>query len=145
VYEIIKSLQPYFHSLREINGKVSFDFKLPLTWKFDHIVAQYKTIMFQTQDKNDKYNLVSLITDATKEGYDTGFACANEIIIINKEEEEKRRLFEQKVKELRELFERESLNKLRDINFVESNGQQDTTSIGVVEEGTGEGSESHSS
>jgi hypothetical protein len=44
-------------------------------------------------------------------------ACASEIVTVNKEEEEKRKLFQAKVKELENLFQKESLNKLKDLNF----------------------------
>jgi len=66
-------------------------------------------------------------------------SCANEIIKINKEEEEKRRLFDQKVNELKLLFEKESLDKLKDINLLNEYGQQNTTGVGLVGEGEEEG------
>ena len=69
------------------------------------------------------------------------FACANEIVNVNKEEEEKQRLFQQKVKELQELFKKESLDKLKEINLINNDGQEDTTSDGDIPEGSGEGSE----
>lgn len=139
MYEHIKSLQPYFYSLREINDSVSLDIKLPVAWKHDTIVFPYKGIKSQVQDKNDKFNLVSLISRATKEGYSMVLTCALEIITINKEEEEKRKLFDQKVNELKLLFQNKSLDKLKDLNFLEEDGQQDTTSLRMVEQGDGEG------
>lgn len=141
MFEIIRSLKPYFFSLREIDGNVSLDLKFPITWKIDTIVTPYRSIKTKTQDKNDKYNLVSLIANATNEGYDIVLTCANEIIDINKEEEEKRRLFQQKVNELKVLFENQSLDKLKDINFLESNGQEDTTGIRMVGQRDEEGRE----
>lgn len=139
MYEYIKSLQPYFYSLREINDSVSLDIKLPLEWKHETIVFPYKGIKSHVQDKNDKFNLVSLISKATKDGYGMVLTCALEIITINKEEEEKRKLFDQKVNELKLLFQNKSLDKLKDLNFLEEDGQQDTTSIRMVEQGDGEG------
>jgi hypothetical protein len=141
VYENIKTLRPHFHSLREIQDNVSLDIKLPLTWKYDEVVKPYSTISLKIQDKNDKYNLVSLVATSTQTGYDVIFACANEIVSVNREEEEKQRLFQQKVKELQELFRKQSLDTLKDINLLGSYGQQeDNTSEGLVEQGSGEGS-----
>jgi hypothetical protein len=139
MFEIIKILRPYFFSLREIDNNVSLDIKLPLNWKYDTIVAPYRSIKTKVQDKNDKYNLLSLISSATQEGYDVVISCANEIITINREEEEKQRLFQQKVKELQELFQKESLSKLKDINLLNDYGQEITTGGGMVEEGDEEG------
>ena len=139
MFEIIKSLKPYFFSLREIENNVSLDIKLPTSWKYEQIIAPYRSVKFKVQDKNDKFNLVSLISVASKEGYDVVIGCANEIILINKEEEEKRRLFEEKVNELKVLFQNQSLEKLKDIKLIEENGQEDTTGIRMDEQRIGEG------
>lgn len=139
MFESIKLLRPYFFSLREIDNNVSLDIKLPTHWNFEKIIAPYRSIKLKIQDKNDKFNLLSLISVATKEGYDVIFSCANEIVKINKEEEEKRKLFEEKVNELKLLFEKESLDKLKDIHLLDEYGQQDSTGVGMVEQGNGEG------
>jgi uncharacterized protein YlxW (UPF0749 family) len=139
VFENIKTLRPHFHSLREVQENVSLDIKLPLTWKYDEVVKPYSSISIKVQDKNEKFNLISLVTQSTQNGYDVVFACANEIVNKNKEEEEKQRLFQQKVKELQQLFQNESLDKLKDINLMSNYGQEITTSEGVVGQGDGEG------
>jgi hypothetical protein len=139
VFESISTLRPYFHSLREIQDNVSLDIKLPLTWRFEEVIKPYSAITYKVQDKNEKFNLVSLISKANQTGYDVVFACANEIAKINREEEEKQKLFQQKVKELQELFKNESLDKLKDLNLLETHGQEDTTSDGNFGEGDREG------
>jgi hypothetical protein len=141
VFQSIKSLRPHFHSLREIEGNVSLDIKLPLTWRYEDIIKPYRSIKIKIQDKNEKFTLLSLISNGTQDGYDVVFACALEILQINRDEEEKQKLFQQKVKELQELFKKESLDKLKDINLLNDYGQEITTSIGLVEEGDGEGQE----
>ena len=141
MFENIKSLRPHFHSLREIQDNVSLDIRLPLTWKYEDVIKPYSSIKVKIQDKNEKFNLISIISQATQNGYDVVFACANEIVNVNKEEEEKQRLFQQKVKELQELFKKESLDKLKEINLINNDGQEDTTSDGDISEGSGEGSE----
>jgi hypothetical protein len=141
VFENIKSLRPYFHSLREIENNVSLDIKLPLNWKYDEISKPYRTIKLKIQDKSDKFTLVSLISYATQDGYDVVFECANEIINVNKEEEEKKTLFHAKVKELESLFLKESLDKLKEINLIQDYGQEVTTGDGLVEEGDEQGSD----
>jgi hypothetical protein len=141
VFQSIKSLRPHFHSLREIEGNVSLDIKLPLTWRYEDIIKPYRSIKIKIQDKNEKFTLLSLISNGTQDGYDVVFACASEILQINRDEEEKQKLFQQKVRELQELFKKESLDKLKDINLLNDYGQEITTSIGLVEEGNGEGQE----
>jgi hypothetical protein len=141
VFEEIKSLRPHFHSLREVQNNVSLDIKIPLSWKYEDIVKPYRTVTLKVQDKNDKFNLVSFISQATQEGYDVVFACANEIFRVNKEEEEKQQLFQEKVKELQKLFKTESLDKLKEINLIDNYGQEITTGIELVGQGDEEGSE----
>ena len=125
MYENIKILRPHFHSLREVKDNVSLDLKLPLNWVYNDIIKPYSSITFKVQDKNESYNLVSLISQSTQNGYDVVFACANEIVVFNREEEEKQRLFQQKVKELQELFKKQSLETLKDINLLSGYGQHD--------------------
>ena len=139
MFESIKSIRPHFHSLREIEGNVSLDIKLPLTWRYEDIVKPYRSLKMKVQDKNERFTLLSLIANGTQEGYDVVFACALEILTFNKEEEEKQNLFQQKVRELQELFKKESLDTLKDINLLSNYGQEITTGDGVVEQGDGEG------
>lgn len=144
MFESIKSLRPHFHSLREIENNVSLDIKLPLNWKYEEIVKPYRAIKVKVQDKNEKFTLLSLISNATQDGYDIVFACALEFLTVNREEEEKKKLFHAKVRELETLFMKESLDKLKDINLLEDYGQEITASVTDTEQGDGEGPEGDS-
>ncbi len=141
MFEIIKNLKPYFHSLREIKQNVSLDIKLPITWKYEKIVQVYKTITIKVQDKNDKHTLISIISTATEDGYDTTFNCAKEIIDKNIEEEKKRKLFDMKVKEMRSMFEEMDLNQLENLKIEGNVKETDEERIKLVEDGDGKGSE----
>ena len=141
MFDSIRFLRPYFFSLREIENNVSLDIKLPVTWKFETIISQYKSVKYKVQDKNEKFNLVSIISNATADGYEIAFSCANEIITVNKENEEKQKLLQSKIKELEILFQHQSLEKLRDLSFIENARQENTTGIKLVEQGSGEGQE----
>ena len=144
MFDNIRLLRPHFHSLREVQNNVSLDIRLPLNWIYEDIIKPYTSIKIKIQDKNDQFTLLSLIATATQGGYDVVFACASEIIQTNKEEEEKQKLFQQKVKELQQLFKKESLDKLKDLNLLEEYGQETTTGDGVVEQGDREGQEGDS-
>jgi hypothetical protein len=56
----------------------------------------------------------------------------------NFEIEEKQKLFQSKIKELELLFQHESLDKLKELSFIE-NGQEITTGIKLVGQGDEEG------
>lgn len=131
-FEIIKNLQPYFFSLREINNNICLDLRLTVTWKFTDIVTKYNNetpLIYKIQDKNENFLLVSLITELKFDNFNKLFDCAFEIIKTNKESEEKEKLLQLKIKELKELFQNESLDKLKDISFSENEKQEDTTII----------------
>lgn len=136
VFDTIKSLQPYFFSLREVgtmtdNPLVSLDIKIPITWKFEEMP---EGITLKTQDKSEHQKLISFVTPNTKEGYDAVFNIAKKIIKINIEEEEKIKLFNQKVEELKTLFLSSSLDKLKEISF-EKDGIRHSKGAGETEVG----------
>ncbi len=132
IYEVIKSLRPYFHSLREIDNNISLDMKFPVNWQYEY---DDKSIQIMSQDKNERVNLISFITPATKEGYDAVISVVKGIIRFNMEQEEKEKLFQQKITELKELFIREPLDKLKEIKFEEYGPTKDNPGTGVAGEG----------
>lgn len=152
MYDLIADLRPYFFSLREIDKNVSLDLKIPASWKLEHIqkiVSQYKSIALKVQDKNEKFYLISFVTIATEEGYNTARVCASEVISFNKELLEKEKLFKEKmselekqfkekIDELQKVFSKESLDKLKQLNL--DNDEENTTGDRLVEQGDQEGS-----
>lgn len=119
MFDIVKSLRPHFFSLREIEENISLDIKIPSNWKYEKMLAPKKDLPFavKVQDQKKTNSLISLIALATAEGYDFVFEYAEAVISINKEEEEKEKLFKEKVGELKSLFLSSPLDKLKDISF----------------------------
>ena len=145
VYNIIKSIKPYFWSLREINDNVSLDIKLPIKWKYEGMMEAKKELPFaiKVQDKKTENILVSLIAPATVDGYEYVFNYAKAVISRNIEEEEKLKLFNEKMVELKTLFLNSPLDKLQQISFKEHEGTaelSDTPGDGKIELGDDEGS-----
>jgi len=139
VFDTISALKPFFFSLREIKENVSLDIKIPAHWRYSDYMTD--EIQIKVQDENERNRLVSLIGVATKEGYDGVFNIAKKIIKNNQEEEEKIKLFNDKVEELKTIFLNSSLDKLKDISFKPGkNGLRDTESTGKIELGDSEGS-----
>ena len=143
MYENISELRPYFFSLREINNNVSLDIKIPTIWEYNSVVEQYKSIGVKVQDKNETNTLLSVISAATREGYELVFSCCKEIIKKNREEEEKARLFREKVAELEKLFVKTSLEDLKSsfnstIKLIQPNGENQDDSGGAGQTGESE-------
>jgi hypothetical protein len=142
VFDTIKSLQPYFYSLREVGTMgndpiVSLDIRIPIAWRID---TMPEGITLKIQDKNEHHKLISLVSPNTKEGYDAVFTMGRKIIKVNQEEEEKLKLFEKTVGELKTLFLSSSLDKLKDISFTKSpDGIRNKKGDGEIKLGTPEG------
>jgi len=143
MYELIKSLRPHFFSLREIDENVSLDMKIPVKWKFEDMMEIDEKIPFviKIQDKKSENSLISLISPSTPDGYEFVLTYAKKVILVNKEEEEKERLFKEKINELKELFLNSPLDKLKDISFKDGEiGLSHSTSTGEAELGDEKGS-----
>jgi hypothetical protein len=139
MYEIIKQLQPYFYSLREVNDDVSLDIKLPVKWVYKNVVPQFPGMQIMDQDGNQTFKLISLISKSNEEGYNTVISCAMKIIEVNKEEEQKQELFSNMVSKLKELFENESLDKIKEISFLNNVNTPNSERIRLASERDQEG------
>ena len=140
MFDTIKSLQPYFFSLRELhtmteNPIVSLDIRIPVSWGYEDPT---EGVTFKIQDKNENQKLLSIVASNNKDGYDAVFTSAKKIIKINKEEEEKIELFNQKVEEMKILFLSSPLDKLKTISFEKKDGIRDTKSARKIELGDSE-------
>lgn len=138
VFDTINSLRPFFFSLREIKETISLDIKIPANWKYD-LVGENVTL--KVQDQNEKNTLISLISTATKEGYDAVFTAGKKIIKTNQEMEERNRLFNEKIDELKKFFLEAPLDKLKEISFKDN--VRDKKSTGEIRLGDKEGSGDH--
>ena len=104
------------------------------------MLIKYENVKVKIQDKNNESCLLSLISHSNDVGCVTISTCAMEIIKINKEKEEKERLFEEKVAELQQLFINKSLDDLKNLNFIEEYENGDREGIRI--DGTGDFKES---
>ena len=144
VYNIVKSLRPYFFSLREVKENVSLDLKLPTQWEYQGLENVKDGVPFtiKVQETKDAITLISLISPATVDGYDVVFTYAKAIITFNKEKEEKSKLFSQTIEEIKTLFLSTPLDKLKEISFnklLEKDGLRDTKGAREIELGDTEG------
>jgi hypothetical protein len=139
VYEKIRQLRPFFYSIREFKEIMTLDLKIPVTWVHEGITEKFEMVTPKIQDKNENFTLLSICVPSTKEGYSVAFNCGQEIIKYNTEEEEKMRLFKEKLEELKILFTNSSLDKLKDLSFIK-NENEDGAGLRMVRETEDEGS-----
>lgn len=110
--EFFSSLDNYFRSVRRIKDYISFDLYFPETW----VIEERKNIEIVKTD-SDSGKVTSLVIKYSDENLILIEEYIQNIIKTNLELEEKKKLFNDKVHELRGLFENSNLENLRSMKF----------------------------
>ena len=136
--ELIRALRPYFISIKEIEGQAGLYILIPKSWKYD--MYQSSNLQVKKQDGNEEHTLISIISKIKvgEETYENMFDVANKIVKYNFEQEEKERLFKEKMDELKEIFMNADLDKLKHIKFTQDEGQTSVAGIGNGERQPGD-------
>lgn len=115
-YKEFIELSPYLQSVRKIKNYVSFDINFPVTWKLPKIYVDESKVM-EHESSNSNERLFSYVSDLTEESINKVQNNIKNIIKYNLEREEKEKLFELKVEELKKIFEKQNLEKLKSLQF----------------------------
>jgi hypothetical protein len=116
LYQEFSALLPYLQSVRKLKNYLSFDVSFPTTWKLPKKFVEEDKIMEQ-QSPIANERLFSYVTEIDEESVQKVHMNIKNIIKYNLEREEKDRLFETKVEELKKLFEKQNLDKLKGLYF----------------------------
>jgi hypothetical protein len=116
LYKEFSTLFPYLQSVRKIKTYLSFDISFPNTWKLPKKFVNEEKVMEQTtQTPNER--LFSFVCEITEDEIETVSSNIHSIIKYNLDREEKEKLFETKVNELKTIFEKQNLNNLKNLQF----------------------------
>jgi hypothetical protein len=116
LYQEFSALLPYLQSVRKLQNYLSFDVSFPNTWKIPKKFVEEEKIMEQTSTLPNE-RLFSYVTEIVEEDVQKVYLNIKNIIKYNLEREEKDRLFESKVEELKKIFEKQNLEKLKGLYF----------------------------
>jgi hypothetical protein len=116
LYKEFSTLLPYIQSVRKIKTYLSFDISFPNTWKLPKKFVQEDKVIEQTSTISDE-RLFSFICEINEESIENTTNNLQNIIKYNIEREEKEKLFESKVTELKEIFDKQNLNNLKNLKF----------------------------
>lgn len=116
LYKEFSSLFPYLQSVRKIENYLSFDISFPNSWKLPKKYVEENKIVEQASNIQNE-RLFSYVCEITESGVEKVYQNLSSIIKYNKEREEKDKLFESKVEELKKLFEKQNLDKLKGLYF----------------------------
>ena len=144
LYKEFSTLFPYLQSVRKLKNYLSFDLSIPNTWKLPKKFVDEEKIMEQ-DSKIEGHRLISFVTEISEDAVEKNTDNIQNIIKYNLDREEKDRLFQIKVAELKSVFEKQSLSKLKNLSFeirtekIELEDEEE--SIGATSELVGEGEE----
>ena len=116
LYKEFSELLPYIQSVRKIEKYLSFDISFPTSWKLPKKYVEEDKVMEQNS-KIDNYRLFSFVSEITEDGIEKVSQNIQNIIKYNLEREEKEALFNNKVDELKLIFEKQNLKNLKNLKF----------------------------
>jgi hypothetical protein len=115
-YTEIQPYSDYIHSIRRLKNYISFDMLFPVKWGIPkNITEEGSVVSFKSEDQNFKG--VSFVCEFNRNSIDDAIIKIVKIIKINKEKEIKENLFKRAVDDLRKIFEKTELEKLKNLNF----------------------------
>lgn len=115
-YNEIELIYPYLKSIRKLKTYLSFDILFPQKWGTPKkYIVEGKYVEQESQTQNMK--LISFVSEFNKEEIDLTIQNIKSIIEFNKEIEQKELLFTNKVEELKRMFEKQDLDKLKTLKF----------------------------
>jgi len=89
---------------------------VPKTWRLPKKFVQEDKVMEQPSTTPDE-RLFSFVSEISEESIENTSTNLQNIIKYNLEREEKERLFESKVTELKEIFDKQNLKNLKNLKF----------------------------
>jgi len=116
LYKEFSVLFPYLQSVRKIKNFLSFDVTFPKTWKLPKKYVQEDKVMEQ-QSTNIEERLFSFVSEINEIEIEKCSTNIQNIISYNREREEKEKLFNEKVEELKQVFEKQNLKNLQTLKF----------------------------
>jgi hypothetical protein len=116
LYKEFSSLLPYLQSVRKLESYLSFDVSFPTTWKLPKKFVDEEKVMEQAS-KIEGHRFFSFVAEISEESVELLSNNLKSIIKYNHDREEKERLFQNKVEELKNIFEKQDLTSLKNLNF----------------------------
>ena len=116
LYKEFSNLLPYLQSVRKLKDYFSFDIMFPITWKLPKKYVDEKRVVEQ-ETKVDGFRFFSFVSEINEDEVERISSNIKSIVKYNLEREEKERLFDDKVSELKHIFEKQTLKTLKNLKF----------------------------
>jgi hypothetical protein len=116
LYTEFSTLFPYLQSVRKIEKYLSFDVAFPMDWKLPKKYVEEDKLMEQ-ESKMVDHRFFSFVSEINEDNIEKISSNLRNIIKYNLDREEKDKLFQYKVDELKTIFEKQNLNNLKKLKF----------------------------
>lgn len=140
LYNILTQFEDFFVSVRRLDTHLCLDVKFPANWSMPKsTTTEFQVVPFEY--KEEGWRGMSFVCPFEEKDVVKNTNMIIKVIKLNREREEKDKLFQNVVAELKKTFERTDLNKLQNLSIgfdevanlnVESDGPQGET-IGLAE------------
>jgi hypothetical protein len=115
-YQELAVIHPYLQSVRKLKNYLSIDVNFPTTWKLPKKYVPENSVVENEATVKD-HRCFSFVSEFEEKLVDDMLINLNGVIKYNKEREEKERLFESKVTELKQIFDKQNLENLKNLSF----------------------------
>ncbi len=116
LYKEFSDLLPYLQSVRKLKEYFSFDVMFPTTWKLPKKYVDENRLVEQ-DSKTSTQRFFSFVSEINEEDVERITTNIKNIVRYNLDREEKEKLFEDKVIELKTIFEKQTLKSLKNLKF----------------------------
>lgn len=136
-YTQMEPVFEYLLQIRKIENYLMFDMVFPMSWKVPKRFVIEDKFLNQGQHEDDKI-LLSFVADFQQKELDLTVNNIIGIINYNLEREEKDRLLQTKIDELKNIFDKQSLDNLKELKFditkkiIESSNGKDIEPVQTV-------------
>ena len=115
-YQELAVIHPYLQSVRKLKNYLSIDVNFPTTWKLPKKYVPDNSVVENESTLKD-HRCFSFVSAFEEKLVEDMLINLNGVIKCNKEREEKERLFESKVSELKQIFDKQNLENLKNLSF----------------------------
>lgn len=115
-YQELSVIQPYLQSVRKLKNYLSVDVNFPNTWKLPKKYVPENSVIENESTLKD-HRCFSFVYVFEEKLIEEMLININGVIKFNKEREEKEKLFESKVSELKQIFDKQNLENLKNLSF----------------------------
>lgn len=116
IYKEFKELDSYIQSVRKLKNYLIIDVQIPKEWKVLKKYANEESVV-ENQSKDTTKRNLSFASEFSEDSVNLIMSNIKNLIKFNKELEEKEKLFNLKVNELKMIFEKQNLENLQELKF----------------------------